>query len=42
VAQYAVKKFTELGGKVVCVACWDNTDKKPYTYKKTTASTPTS
>ncbi|MBI5478860.1 MAG: Glu/Leu/Phe/Val dehydrogenase [Deltaproteobacteria bacterium] len=34
VAQYSAKKFADLGGKVVCVACWDNTDKKPYTYKK--------
>jgi glutamate dehydrogenase (NAD(P)+) len=26
--------FTELGGKVVAVACWDNEDKVSYTYQK--------
>lgn len=34
VAQYAAKMFTELGGKVVAVACWDNEDKVSYTYQK--------
>jgi len=34
VAQYAAKKFSDLGGTVVCVSCWDNVDKKPYTYRK--------
>ncbi|MCU0585762.1 MAG: Glu/Leu/Phe/Val dehydrogenase [Desulfobacterales bacterium] len=34
VAQYAVRKFQELGGKVVCVACWDQNDKAAYTYAK--------
>lgn len=33
VAQYAAIGFKEmLGGKVACVSCWDNGDKKPYTY----------
>jgi glutamate dehydrogenase (NAD(P)+) len=34
VAQYAAKLYTELGGTVVAVSCWDNTDKKAYTYAK--------
>ncbi len=34
VAQYAVKKYQELGGKVIAVSCWDNNDKKSYTFKK--------
>ncbi len=34
VAQYAIRKYTELGGKVVCVACWDQNDQTSYTYKK--------
>jgi glutamate dehydrogenase (NAD(P)+) len=33
VAQYAAIGFVEmLGGMVACVSCWDNTDKKAYTY----------
>ncbi len=33
VAQYAALGFTEiLGGKVACVSCWDNKDKRAYTY----------
>ncbi len=34
VAQYALDQFTQLGGKVIAVSCWDNTDKKAYTFKK--------
>lgn len=34
VAQYALDQFTQLGGTVTCVSCWDNTDKKAYTFKK--------
>ena len=35
VAQYAAIGFIEmLGGKVVCVACWDRHDKKAYTFTK--------
>lgn len=34
VAQYAVEMFTKLGGKVVCVSCWDRDDKKAYTFRK--------
>ncbi|HPF19802.1 MAG TPA: Glu/Leu/Phe/Val dehydrogenase [Syntrophomonas sp.] len=34
VAQYAAILFQQLGGKVICVSCWDNQDKKAYTYRK--------
>ena len=33
VAQYAALNFTNmLGGKVVCVSCWDRDDRKAYTF----------
>ncbi|MGE5612802.1 MAG: Glu/Leu/Phe/Val family dehydrogenase [Bacillota bacterium] len=32
VAQYAVKLYCQMGGKVISVSCWDNADEKPYTY----------
>jgi glutamate dehydrogenase (NAD(P)+) len=35
VAQYAAQTFIEmLGGKVICVSCWDREDKTAYTYTK--------
>ncbi len=34
VAQYAIRLYTEMGGKVVCTACWDQNDQTSYTYKK--------
>jgi len=35
VSQYATIGFTEiLAGKVVCVSCWDNKDKKSYSFSK--------
>ncbi len=35
VAQYAARHFIEtLGGKVVCVSCWDRNDRTAYTYTK--------
>ncbi len=34
VAQYAIKLYTQLGGKVVCVSCWDQGDQTSYTYRK--------
>ena len=34
VAQYAAKLFTEYGGQVLCVSCWDGADNKSYTYRK--------
>lgn len=32
VAQYAVRLYLQLGGKVTAISCWDNTDKKSYTF----------
>ncbi len=32
VAQHAVELFTEYGGKVVLVSCWDQDDSKAYSY----------
>jgi glutamate dehydrogenase (NAD(P)+) len=35
VAQYAaITYLSMIGGKVVCVSCWDNHDKKSYTFSK--------
>ncbi|RMD49073.1 MAG: Glu/Leu/Phe/Val dehydrogenase [Ignavibacteria bacterium] len=34
VAQYAVRKYTELGGTVVCVSSWDQADQCAYTFKR--------
>jgi len=34
VAEYAAKLYIELGGKVVCVSCWDQADKTAYTFRK--------
>jgi len=34
VAQYAIKLISELGGKVICVSCWDQGDQVSYTYRK--------
>jgi len=34
VAQYAIRLYTEMGGKVICVSCWDQTDQTSYTFRK--------
>jgi len=34
VAQYAIDLFTQLGGNVTCVSCWDQNDQTSYTYLK--------
>ena len=34
VAQYAIELFTRIGGKVLCVSCWDQEKQKSFTYKK--------
>ncbi len=34
VAQYAIRLYSELGGTVVCVSCWDQTDQQAYSFKK--------
>lgn len=33
VAEYAARLYSELGGKVVAISSWDNTDKKSYTFR---------
>lgn len=34
VAQYAIKLFVQLGGRVDCVSCWDQKDKISYSFRK--------
>ena len=34
VAQYAIDLYNSLGGKVVCVSCWDQNDQASYSFKK--------
>jgi glutamate dehydrogenase (NAD(P)+) len=34
VSQFAVDLYTKLGGKAIAVSCWNNEEKKSYTYKK--------
>ena len=34
VIQYAADLYTQYGGMVVCVSCWDQKDMKAYTYRK--------
>lgn len=34
VAQYAIKLYTQLGGKVICVSCWDQGDQTSYSFRK--------
>jgi glutamate dehydrogenase (NAD(P)+) len=35
VAQYAIDLYTKLGGKVICVSCWDQKDQCSYSFKRT-------
>ncbi len=34
VSQYAVRLFRQLGGKVICVSCWDQDDQTSYTFRR--------
>lgn len=34
VAQYAIELYQQLGGKVICVSCWDQADNASYTYRR--------
>lgn len=34
VAQYAIELYQQIGGKVICVACWDEADQQAYTYRR--------
>jgi len=35
VAQYAIELYQQMGGKVICVSCWDQNDNISYSFKKT-------
>ncbi|MBD3382253.1 MAG: glutamate dehydrogenase [candidate division Zixibacteria bacterium] len=34
VAQYAIRLFNQMGGRVVCVSCWDQDDQTSYSFRK--------
>lgn len=34
VAEYAARLYSNMGGKVIAISSWDNTDKKAYTFRK--------
>jgi glutamate dehydrogenase (NAD(P)+) len=34
VAQYAIRLYQQIGGKVTCVSCWDQADQAPYAFRK--------
>lgn len=34
VAQYAIRMYQELGGKVICVACWNQAEQMPLSFLK--------
>jgi glutamate dehydrogenase len=34
VAQYAIELYQQIGGKVICVSCWDEADQQAYAYRK--------
>jgi glutamate dehydrogenase (NAD(P)+) len=36
VAQYAIELYQQIGGRVTCVSCWDQTDQKSYSFRKET------
>lgn len=36
VAQYAIELYTQIGGRVVAVACWDQEDQQSYTFRRQT------
>ena len=40
VAEYAARLYTQLGGKLMAVSCWNNTDKVAYTFRKATGCDP--
>jgi glutamate dehydrogenase len=35
VAQYAIELYQQMGGKVICVSCWDQNDNTSYSFRKT-------
>ena len=34
VAQYAIELYHQIGGKVICVSCWDQADQASYSYRR--------
>ena len=34
VSQYAIQLYEQIGGKVICVSCWDHADQKGYSFVK--------
>jgi glutamate dehydrogenase len=34
VAQYAIRLYQQIGGKVICVSCWDQNDQTSYAFRK--------
>jgi len=34
VAQYAIRLYDQIGGKTICVSCWDQQDQTSYSYRK--------
>jgi len=34
VAQHAIRLYTQIGGTVTCVSCWDHADQRAYAYSK--------
>jgi glutamate dehydrogenase (NAD(P)+) len=34
VSQYAIRLYQQIGGKVICVSCWDQTDQTSYSFRK--------
>ncbi|MFH1852765.1 MAG: Glu/Leu/Phe/Val dehydrogenase [Candidatus Neomarinimicrobiota bacterium] len=34
VAQYAIRLYKQIGGRVIAVSCWDQNEQKSYTYRK--------
>jgi glutamate dehydrogenase (NAD(P)+) len=34
VAQHAARLYEQIGGRIVCVSCWDQNDQASYTYRK--------
>ena len=34
VAQYAIRLYTQIGGTVTCVACWDQADQAAYSFRR--------
>jgi len=34
VAQYAIELYQQMGGKVICVSCWDQKEQKAFSFRK--------